>query len=309
MHTAILSDPHHNHSIKSSHGLHWGLNRFVQPGWRIGLTERGGDCERLTDQRLDLIQPTDRILMMGNAYVNRDPDMRQFHHPDQVLGLCQQFYFWDNPPLPHILYRGAHNPLGHKNWMRITRQGIMPRANQHDPEQVRRINQQLQTLTGRRIQHWQQLTQGVRQLQPRSQRALVVESSSQVYARYAGTTRDQWLAEVCAECARQGLAVDIRPKQSRAERTHQELDQVLRERSYAATISFQSMAQVESLVAGTPAVNYLGEQLHSELITPWQEFRAGQLRQAPADSVEQEIESMFDQLWHKVEAYSGAWHE
>lgn len=307
----ILIDPNptRNHSTKSSHGLHWGLNRFVGPGWRIALTELGGDCERLVDQRLDLIQATDRILMMGNAYVNRDPNMREFHRPEAVIPRCREFYFWDNPPLPHILYRGLHNPLGHKNWMRITRQGIMPRAGRHDTEQVRRINQQLGSLTGGRIQHWQQLTQGVRAVQPRSQRALVIESSHQVYERYAGITRDQWRAEVCAECARQGFTVDLREKQSRALRTPRELDRVLRENSYAVTISFQSMAQVESVIAGVPAVNYLGEQLHSELVTPWQEFQQGQLRQAPADEVEQEIESMFDQLWHKQEAYAGAWHE
>ena len=298
-----------DYSNKQLHGLRWGLNVFRGPGYRIGLRELGGDCERLENQDISRLQSTDRVLMMGNAWIHRDPRDRRWWPPEEVRGRVREFYFWDNPPLPHILYQGRHNPLSRKNWMRITPGSIMPRDLGWHQRHVDRINEQLRDCTDGWIQHWQQLTGGTEPVQPRGRRVLVIMSSSQVYERYAGVTKQQWLNQVRAECERQHLYVEIRDKQSRGRRRNCEIDQHLRQGQYRATISFQSMAQVESIIAGVPAVNYLGTPVGIRPVTPWQEFQSGILRMATQDQVEHEVETLFSQMFHKTEAYSGGWYD
>lgn len=304
----LLAD--HDYSNKSQHGMRWGLNVFTGPGYRMRLRELGGDLERLPNQDITLLQPTDRVLMMGNAWTHKDPRDRTWHDPRRVRELVKEFYFWDNPPLPHILYRGAHNPLGLKNWMRIVPQHWMPQASDFTGYHRDRINRELAEITEGGIQSWLDLVGDTGDVAPRGGRVMVVLSSSHVYEYYAQTTRTEWFHKVQSECQRQGLTVVQRSKQSRRLRSQQgELSRELSQQPWRCTISFSSMAVVESLLAGVPAVDLGGEPALRDLVTPWQEFTQGELRCPSRDTVISHVEAMFDQLWHKHAAYRGEWHE
>ncbi len=299
----------HNYANKSLHGLKWGLNVFTGPGYQMRLRELGGDMERLLNQDISLLTDRDRVLMMGNAWTHKDPKERIWHDPRLVSRLVKEFYFFDNPPLPHILYKGPHNPLALKNWMRIVPGHWMPQAQDWTGQHRDRVNRELCEITGGEINSWLDLVGKTRDVQPRGHRALIIESSSQVYEHYAGTTRDQWLYQIQQELSRQNIFPEYRHKVGRNMR-HRigELRDVLSTDQWRCTVSFQSMAVVESLLAGVPAVDLAGEPALRELVTPWAEFCQGELRCPSRDTVISHVEAMFDQLWHKHAAYRGEWH-
>lgn len=297
-----------DYSNKSQHGIKWGLNVFRGQGYRIKLQSLGGDLERLAGQDITALTKDDRVLMMGNAWIHRDPRDRTWHDPKTVIPMVREFYFWDNPPIPQILYRNLHNPVGHKNWMRIVPGGIMPQPLWDGRDHQARINDQLRQCSGGKITSWLDLVDIHRDCQPRGRRVLIILSSSQVYERYALTTKQQWRSQVEHECRQQGLEPVIRDKHSRNVRHHQgELNEVLKEPWYC-TISFQSMSVVESLAQGVPAVAYLGDSALRDLTTPWSEFQRGQLRVWHRDHCLDQISGLLSQCWHKQEAYEGEWH-
>lgn len=302
-----------NYGTKALHGLHWGISEFVAPGWRVGLVEQGGSCQRLREQ--DLSQCKNPVITLGNIWAHKDPkEAGRFRHPSEYEKHSVRWFCWDNPQLPHLLYQGPHNPHGFKNWMRITEGDTVTtsqtplRANQSGAE---RINEQLRNITDGKIQKWWQIVgERKNKIEARGKTVLLCPSGAGIFPNYYGINKADWILEKIHQLGKMGYNVVLRDKPSRKGReiNDNRLHQVLAREDIAFTVSIHSVVPVETLVAGVPAV-VEGRHAGGDCATPWEEFLAtNRVRCPEREQVDQWVDRLLCDTFHKTEAYSGEWY-
>jgi len=296
---------------KERHLLDWGLNRFVDDRMRIGHTSIGGSVERLPSQSLSQLKPTDRILQFGNPWVSKTPSERRFNHPDTVIPRVSNYYFWDNPELPHLLYKDAWNPHGHKNWMRLVPGGILSGRCDVRQERVLAINDQIRYHSDGKHMNWQSIVPKRRRVEVRGKRVLLILSSNGVYKHYDNLDKWQWAEQVQRILEARGYTVEVRDKMGRARRrrSQERLSDLLYDTDWAFSVSYQSAAVMESLLAGTAAVTWNRRDCGGWLTTPWQEMLEGNIRHNWRTlDVDLRVEQILSNTFHKQEAYTGEWY-
>jgi hypothetical protein len=302
-----------NYGSKQQHGLHWGISEFIAPGWRVGLVELGGSCQRLKEQDLSNCKTT--VITLGNIWAHKDPqEAKLFRHPNEYSKHGVRWFCWDNPQLPHLLYRGPHNPQGHKNWMRITEgDTVTTTATPIRPGQsgAERINQQLRDITEGKIQKWWQIVgERKKKIEARGKTVLVCPSGAGIFPYYYGINKADWIAEKINTLKDMGYNPVLRDKPSRKSReiNDNRLYQLIEREEIAFTVSIHSVVPVETLVAGIPAV-VEGRHASGELGTPWEEFVAtNKLRSPEREQVDAWVDRILMDTHHKTEAYEGKWY-
>lgn len=299
-----------NWGVKHLHGLKWGIHINTTPDRRIKSAESGGAYARLLDQNLDNIpKHLDHLLIFGNIWANNQ-EKTVFHNPG-VLRLIHghRYVFWDNPALPHLLYKGPWNPEGYKNWCRMCWDWINPTthttpANSSGTE---RINQLLAASSNGEITHWHQITGSYPKDTVLGKRALLVPSSPEWHFYYQGMTVDQWIESKRRVLLQRGFSVEVRQKPSRRDREgrvgklYQQLDGV-------GLVVTEGVSAIESILAGVPAL--VGEWAPAgPLATRWEDFvRENYIDTPTADRTEQWMERVLQDTFHKSEIYSGKWN-
>ena len=299
------------YDTKELHLLHWGLNRFVGDGWQIRHTSIGGDCERLNSQTLSELKHRDRILQFGNPWLSKTASERIFNHPDTIIPRVSKYFFWENPELPHLLYQDAWNPLGHKNWMRVVPGGILSGRCEVVTDRVEAINDQISFYSGGAHRSWQSIVPKRRPVEVRGKRVLLILSSSGVYKHYDGLDKWQWAEQVQRILEARGYTVEVRHKMGRQARRRQQarLSDLLYDTDWAFSVSYQSAAVMESLLAGTPAVTWNRRDCGAWLTTPWDEMLEGNIRHNWRTlDVDLRVEQILSNTFHKEEAYTGEWY-
>ena len=299
------------YDTKEQHLLDWGLNRFVDDRMQIRHTSIGGSVERLPSQSVAHLKSTDKILQFGNPWVSKTPSERTFNHPDMVIPRVSKYFFWDNPELPHLLYQDAWNPKAHKNWMRIVPGGILSGRCEVRQDRTEAINDQIRFYSGGAYTSWQSIVPKRRPVQVRGKRVLVILSSSGVYRHYDNLDKWRWAEHTQKILEGQGYTVEIRDKMGRARRRNYQarLSDLLYDTDWAFSVSYQSAAVMESLLAGTPAVTYNRRDCGAWLTTPWQEMLEGNIRHNWRTlDVDLRVEQLLSNTFHKEEAYTGEWY-
>jgi len=314
----------HNWARKELHGLHWGISVIDDDRYQIRLKSMGGSCERLQDQNLDLVHNRP-IIVFGNVWCHKDPvEAQRFHHPREYTARNIRWFYFDNP-VPHLLYKGAWNPAGYKNFVRLVEGDTMrtPRTAIRPGQSVHRINHQLRELTQGKIQHWQDIMGPSRPVMPRSKTVLLCPSGGVVFEKYYNLNKTNWIMEVTQRCKQMGLEVELRDKPGRNQREigDNRLYQRLMQKNYMCTISNHSMVPIESLWAGVPAVavgahaaqgggfNSQGQMTESMTTTLEEFYQDGGAVRCPDQSqVAHWVQQLLLDCYHKRDIYSGAWY-
>lgn len=299
-----------NWGQKHLHRLKWGIYTNSTQDYRMASSEIGGNYHRLQDQNLKNIPPdTDHLLIFGNIWANRqEPPV--FHNPAHLhLVHRLQYVFWDNPALPHLLYRGAWNPEGYKNWCRMTWNWTNtttnnPPANRSGTD---RINRLLKTASGGAVKHWHEIIGGHLRDTRLGKTALLVPSSPEWHHYYQKLTVEQWIQKKTSVLRDRGFDVKVRTKPSRqdreggAGRLYQQLDNI-------GLVVSEGVGALESILAGVPAL--VGDWAPAgPLATHWDDFVESYNIDTPtADRTEQWMERVLQDTFHKSEIYSGSWN-
>tara|TARA_R100000426_G_scaffold79718_1_gene57420 strand:- start:117 stop:1043 length:927 start_codon:yes stop_codon:yes gene_type:complete len=301
----------HNYAQKHYHGLHFGISVFGKD-WRLRHRMIGGRMHRLKDQDINNIFKDETVLIFGNIYGHRDPEQqKKFNHPSALRQKNIDFYYWDNPHIPHLLYHNPANPMGHKNWCRMVfnhthRQcDAVRRPNQS----IQRINEQLHHLSAHTLKTWRDLVPVWRDCKRRSMTALLCPSGDKTFTHHYNITRSEWTNSWRTILERLGYRVFVRPKPGRELRQapHRLCDQLVRN-NVGITVSNHSIVAVESMLAGVPAV-VSGSNATGELGTPAEEFeQTGILRPVDMDQLIDWCEQLLLDDYHKSEVYNGTWH-
>ena len=300
----------HNYAQKHYHGLHFGISVFGTD-WQVRHRSVGGKMERLPNQDITLIEPNQNILVFGNIYGHRDVNEKKlFNHPNLLRERNINFYYWDNPHIPHLLYANPANPRAHKNWCRLVHRHIHRQWNSisRPTQSVERINQQLRSLSQGVLKSWRDLNPVWRDVKRRSMTALICPSGERTFQHHYGITRSDWCAEWRRILEEMGYRVHIRPKPGRELRHHPHrlCDQLVRN-DVGITVSNHSTVAVESMMAGVPAV-VTGVNPAGQLGTPGEEFKqTGQLRPVEMDQLTDWLELLLQDDYHKQEVYNGSW--
>lgn len=246
----------------------------------------------------------ERMLMFGNCWSKGWP----WTHPRHIPTSTRWFYL-DNPQLPHLLYRGEHNPLGFKNWCRMVEGSVSTNVNtpRRDVAGSERINQQLDSITRGKITSWTQLVGTRRDCVERGSTVLLCPPSAGVFRNYYNTTGAEWCQGWRTTLEERGYRVQVRSKPHREarennNRLYQQLDNI------AFTVSIHSVSAVESILAGVPAV-VSGDHPAGAIGTPAQEFlETNQLRTPCVDEQDAWVEQLLQDTFHKQECYDGSWY-
>jgi len=331
---SITFDAKSNWGQKHLHGLHWGISVIQDDRYRIQRRDWGGSCERLHNQNLDLVGDKP-IVVFGNVWCHKDPEEAQrFHHPREYTARNIRWFYWDNP-LPHLLYQGAWNTEGHKNWLRLVEGNTMrthltpTRRGQH----TQRVRDQLRELTRGTHTDWRDIVGPRRPVLPRGRRVLICPSGGHTMQAYYGWHKPTWIQDRIRECEQLGLEWQLRDKPSRGARevNHNRLYQQLQSQDYFATISCHSMVAIESLLAGVPAIadgvhsaiwprppeqadGHRGGACELPLISrltlttqEWLHWKGAV--QCPSDSeVDAWVEQILLDCYHKRDVYNGNWY-
>lgn len=309
-----------SYAKKEQHGLYFGVYQ-IEPGYmRIATQERGGDLVRLPEQRLERYTGSRGVVQLGNVWAVKDPyphERDRFIHPSEWIKRKIPYWFWDNPGLPHLLYKGPWNPRGYKNWCRLVHNATNitdPKLyNKHQTRYggTRKLNGQLKMLTDGAIVDWRDIVGGFRTVVQRKGIALICPSSSDMFRYYYGINASDWVKQKTSQLERMGYTVELRRKPGRPQREAEggKLYERLAQGDVALTVSCHSAGVVESLIAGVPAVGE-GAHLGKDLVTPWDEFvRTGTLRTPKQSDVEQLVDHLAQDIYHKTEIYHGSWYQ
>lgn len=297
-----------NYGQKQLHGIHWGIHRFDKPGNKIKLVKFGGDLERLKYQDLTKVTASDRLIVMGNVWVHKDPkEATLFRHPNLINQTGATWWYWDNPSLPHLLYKGAWNPHGYKNWMRLVKNATATHTQVGTGEA--RINQQLDQLTNGKITAWQEIVGPIRPVEVRTKTALLCPSGAHIFSNYYNTTKSAWVEEKKQQLENLGWRVIVRDKPSRQKReiNNNKLYEILVKERIGLTVSMHSMGPIESLLCGVPSISE-GAHGGGNLVTPWQEYlKTQELRQPTQQQIFDWVNNILSETFHKTECYDGTW--
>lgn len=285
---------------KKWHGFTWGYYRHI-PGesfrWRRDYWEPCWDTERTDD--------SEPLFQFGNVWACKNSTYefwgKPFQHGDRIPH--KNWYFIDNPEVPHLLWPSAQNPTGAKTWVRRVRGAYFT-----DPvlSGTERVNSMLAKLSNRKIVDWSQLIKIQEPQRVAPMRVLICPVSNRCWPNYYYTTVEDWLTKVTAACEHLGYEWDIRIKPDRKSRTDNQLVDQLNTRQYRATISQHSAAAVESLIAGVPAVT-TGPNPCGTLSTPWEDFVENDLKYPEKWETEYLIDGLLANCYHKSELDTETW--
>jgi len=306
-------NPQENYGRKHYHGLHFGLYHFVDDRMQIKDHQMGGSLKRVEGQSLDQIPKDALLFQFGNIWAlkasNLQHERTKFIHPRRLLEKGWNFYYWDNPTIPHILYRGPWNTNGWKNWCRITYNSTMTENNFTLGEGEAKLNHELNTLTNGTYTQWQQIVGEIKPCTQRKGVVLLCPSSREMFHHYYGISVNEWIARKTKTLTKMGYAVEVRVKPGRQTRETKggKLYERLSRNDVAFTVSCHSVGAIESILAGVPAV-VEGAHSGGDLATPWEEFKnTNSVRTPSQDDVMQWCKRLLDDTHHKLDVYSGEW--
>ena len=279
---------------KSNHGLHWGWYRRKQSAqdWRIHL-DNYEPCERIGAE-----PEGTHLVKFGNEWGSRP-----FQHPSQVKHT--NWHFWDNPEIPQLLWPNPANPQGSKDWIRWVPGEIL--TTRETENGAARINDLLKHYSGGRVTAWHEIAPVRPVSLIRSKTVLLVPSSAPNYQHYYGITQGAWISKYTQSLEQLGYTVEVRMKRGRKFRKQgNELTDQLSSGRYFATLSQHSVAAMETIMAGYPAI-VTGPHPAGELATPWSEFAQGDLRTPEQISVVNWVETLLGNCRHKSEIFGGTW--
>ena len=280
------------------HRLRW--------GWYISKQGPATHWYARNYDECDDIFPTDgtkHMFKFGNEWALQDPYKRPFQHPRLLTH--DNWHFVDNPEIPHLLWPSHANPKGKKSWVRCVRGGLFTHTHGSGTDRVNRL---LRRESSNRVTHWRDLVDVDKPRQLKNKHVLITPVTAPNYEHYYDTTQREWLKEVIKDLTTMGFTYDIRQKPSREGRIGNQLVEVLSTGRYCATVSQHSVAAVETLLAGIPAVT-TGPNSCLGLDTPMHQFMQGELKQAHETDVEQLVDSLLHNCLHKSELAEGLWTE
>jgi len=277
---------------KSNHGMHWGWyeRRVTATDWCINIKNY--------DAVSNISRATRHLVKFGNEWGHR-----QFQHPRTAAH--NNWHFWDNPEIPQLLWANPANPNGSKDWIRWVPGEILTSKHTQDGES--RINDLLQHHSKGAVTDWQQIAPIVAQQHNNSKRVLLIPSSENNYVYYYEDTQQNWINRYTTMCEAMGYTVEVRYKRGRKQRVGSEVTHQLATGRYLCTVSQHSVAAIETIMAGYPAV-VTGPHPCGDLATPWREFAQGNLRRPHRDDVEAWCRTLLGNCRHKSEIFGGTWN-
>jgi len=283
------------------HGFYWGWYQHKPDDdntqWIIDNYNECRDITQTTGEH--------HCFKFGNEW-----GKKRFQHPNTIPH--SNWHFVDNPQLSCLNWPGPWNEKGRKFFVRATQGTILtqqPRRRGTD-----RINRILTEMSLGKTCDWRDIVPYRKQKRPtttqakNSRRALLVCSSPPNYEHYYNTTMMRWIEGARQLAQSQGYTVDIRVKQGRKHRREgTELCHQLWADRYDITISQHSVAAIDSILAGTPAV-VTGPHCAGELATPWEEFSQGHLRtEWNQDDIFDWCDYLLGETHHKQELWNGTY--
>lgn len=282
---------------KAAHGMTWGWHQRCADHWRIGMTSHGGAFEKI--HSLDQVNG-EMLVKFGNDF-----GAGWIAHTDIPHG---NWYFWDNPEIPQLLNPNPVNPAGNKDFVRFTR-GSLFSEHFNTLTDCGRFSSMLEDLApGTTLEN---LVRPVPVRKKATNRVLLCPSSPNCYTYYYDSKQTDWLWRWSSHLEAAGFEPVVRRKPDRKIRVNKpemRLYETLLLDDYYCTISQHSVAALESIMAGTPAV-VTGPHPAGELATPKEEFVLGHLRIPDQDQVWNWIRRVASNTYHKSELFSGAWHK
>ena len=287
-------------ATKTIHGLHWGhwQHTNTNPCIHRDNFEPVFDVTQTTGEHV--------CIKFGNEWASKPKDPfygKQFQHPKNYPH--NNWYFWDNPEVPQFLWRNPANPRGTKDWVRFVKGSLFSVPELHTANGASRCNDLLKEFSNGRVTAWHEIAK-IKPFDVTSQkRVLICPVSANNYTNYYNTTQAQWVNDITKQLDSLGYAYDIRYKPGRKERAlGKQLTDKLATGTYCATVSQHSVAAVESIMAGVPAV-VTGPHPAGNLATPWHEFERGHLRTPELIEVVNWIEILLGNVRHKRELLEG----
>lgn len=283
---------------KKAHGMNWGLHQRVGDNWRIGMTSHGGCLERLNS-----IDETtgDMIVKFGNDFGPK------FIRPSLIPH--SNWYFWDNPEIPQLLNPNPANPLGNKDFVRFPKGSLFTEQFNSVPDSSR-LEAVLHDLS-LGTATLENIIRPVPVRMRKSRRVLICPSSPNCFTYYYGYERNSWLSIWLAWCKQHGYEAEIRGKPDRTARVKNpnvRLYEHLILGDYAFTISQHSVAAVESIMAGVPAV-VTGPNPIGPLGTTQEQAESGDFVLPDSATVWDWIRRIASNTYHKRELFSGGWYQ
>lgn len=300
-----------NWGVKHLHGLKWGIYINTTPDYRIKSATQGGPYARLRDQKLENIpKNNNHLLIFGNIWANKHEDP-VFHNPNTIRMIHKHRYvFWDNPALPHLLYRGPWNPQGYKNWCRMCWDWINPTpyTTPANSSGAARINDLLKQASGGVTRHWHETIGGYPKDTKLGNRALLVPSSPEWHLYYQNKSVNEWIREKQELLLERGFEVLVRPKPSRRDREEGNAGKLYEQLDGIGLVVTEGVSAIESILAGVPAL--VGDWAPTgPLASRWKDFVIGHDIDTPtADRTEQWMERVLQDTFHKSEIYLGSWN-
>lgn len=289
-------------SSKEAHNLHWGY--WIQKPDAQDRRIHSDNYEPCWD-----ISATDgnrHVFQFGNIWASK-PEQTFYNKPFQHYTTIphDNWHFWDNPELPQFLWPNPANPRGRKDWVRWVKGHILTPTQL--PDDSDRINSLLAEFSKGQLTDWRDLVKMRDVTWNNSKTVLIVPSSAPNYEHYYNTTQQAWINGVTKQLSKMGYTWEIRWKSSRSMRTKTgELHTQLKSTDYACTVSQHSVAALETVCAGVPAV-VTGPHPAGELATPWEEFVQGEFRLPCQDDIEQWCAGVLHSIKHKRELFTGEW--
>lgn len=267
----------------------WGWYQQKEQGYKFNPSTGGVDFARVTE-----LEPGKLSIKYGNDFGDAWID-------HNTVPANTEWYFWDNPQIPHLLYPNPANPKGAKDWIRLVPYNILTQT--HTQSGTSRINDLLTEFAGRSLT-WEEVVDPKPVKLKRSRRVLLCPSSPNCYTYYYNTTYAEWVQKYTTYYEQHGYEVLVRSKPTRKYRhlpqgrlAHQlEEDQIL------FTVSQHSVSAIESILAGVPAV-VTGPHCGGLLATPWGE----DLRTPDQDQVYAWVDTLLGDTRHKIEMWEGTW--
>lgn len=283
---------------KRAHGMHWGWHQRVQDNWRIGLTSHGGAFVKLNNT--DEITG-EMLVKFGNDFGANWIDHKSIPHDN--------WYFWDNPEIPQLLNPWQGNPQAKKEFVRFTRGSLFTETVNSQPDSTR-LENIIQDLSGGR-DNLESLIRPIPMRLRKTRRVLICPSSPNCFTYYYGCERNSWIAQLLVWCEQNSWDPVVRNKPPRDARKNNQdsrlYDHLVLE-DYAFTISQHSVAAVESIMAGVPAV-VTGPHPIGDLATDLKRAESSDFELPDTDRVWRWIQRLASNTYHKTELFTGTWHK
>jgi len=283
---------------KRAHGMDFGWHQRVHDHWRVGLTSHGGAFERIQDAS-DI--NGELLIKFGNNF-----GQHWIKHTDIPHN---NWRFWDNPEIPQLLNPNPANPAGAKDFVRFVPGGLFTTTANSEADSSR-----LESVMHHRSIGQITLEELIKPIPVRvknTRKVLLCPSSPNCYTYYYNTTRSDWIEIWSKWCEKNGYEPEVRPKPERTQRKKYpncRLYDTLVLNDFAFTISQHSVAAVESIMAGVPAVT-TGPHPIGPLYTPPEWAEVGAFVTPEQEAVWDWIKRLASNTYHKSELFTGGWHK